>query len=496
MTINYSSKVVNCRGLGSMWRLALRWRGSVYKLIWPDLILYTLCFFIISALYRFGLNQDRRRAFEQVAINLEAFTSKIPIAFVLGFYVSNVITRWWAQFENIAWIDSLGVFTSSMILGSDEGGRLLRRQISRYVNLGCAMALTVISPIVKNKYNTTNHFIEAGFMTRNEKKIIDALTNKTTHPIYWLPFCWAASLVMKARREGRILDDMAVKTLIDEINKSRGMCGMLLCYEWISIPLVYTQIVTVAVWSYFISTLMGRQFLDPSQNIPGYNLDYIIPIFTYIEFLVYVGWLKVAETLVNPFGDDDDDFEILWVIERNLQIGYMMMDEMYGTTPPTQRDIHWDDVFHTKMKNSCNNDFRTEGSHLFDNLGPEFYPAPHEREDLFPVIRSHSFCGKTNCPILDYGNTSRIVLPLKNFSNISPQNNFQNGNTWPSLKDTRHRTKLLNAKMVNEGNNNPKIIEEDSEPSDKEMEHYDSFHSAHEYVLVPRPDSYRNFPKV
>ncbi|KAB7499617.1 hypothetical protein Anas_03435 [Armadillidium nasatum] len=119
-----------------------------------------------------------------------------------------------------------------------------------------------------------------------------------------------------SRREGRILDDMAVKTLIDEINKSRGMCGMLLCYEWISIPLVYTQIVTVAVWSYFISTLMGRQFLDPSQNIPGYNLDYIIPIFTYIEFLVYVGWLKVAETLVNPFGDDDDDFEILWVIER------------------------------------------------------------------------------------------------------------------------------------------------------------------------------------
>ena len=29
-----------------------------------------------------------------------------------------------------------------------------------------------------------------------------------------------------------------------------------------------------------------------------------------------MGWIKVAETLLNPFGEDDEDFQINYLIDR------------------------------------------------------------------------------------------------------------------------------------------------------------------------------------
>ncbi|XP_050729005.1 bestrophin-2-like isoform X2 [Eriocheir sinensis] len=383
MTVTYTHEVADCKGFGNFWRLLFRWRGSVYKLVWMDLLAYTVVYYILSLVYRVALTEDEKRSFEKVALYCNYFSDLIPVSFVLGFYVSIVIKRWWDQYQTLPWPDSLALFVSTSIHGHDRQGRLMRRTILRYVNLAFVLTLTMITPRAKKRFPTLDHILEAGLITANEKKVFSAMVEKTPHSLYYVPLVWAGTLVARARKEGRIRDDFAVKTIVDELNTLRGKCGGLLSYDWISIPLVYTQVVSLAVYTFFLSTIMGRQFLDPRQKYPKNDIDFYFPVFTMLQFFFYMGWLKVAESLVNPFGEDDDDFEVNWLIDRNIQVSYLIVDEMHNEHPELTQDLYWEEVFPQELP-------YTVGSEQYKREPPMGSTAnlqvPEAEQEFLPVV--------------------------------------------------------------------------------------------------------------
>ncbi|KAK6629490.1 hypothetical protein RUM43_003307 [Polyplax serrata] len=164
-----------------------RWRGSVYKLIWRELMAYLCIYYTINVLYRYGLNDEQRRrnpgktfpkenhgqnqrytdekivqevgmrrsrprtkkrnktvttsdatvkitgshlffrpglgstvfgTFEKIRQYFSAHSESIPMSFVLGFYVTLVVGRWWQQYKLLPWPDTLALFVSAAIPGA------------------------------------------------------------------------------------------------------------------------------------------------------------------------------------------------------------------------------------------------------------------------------------------------------------------------------------------------------------------------------------------
>ena len=46
----------------------------------------------------------------------------------------------------------------------------------------------------------------------------------------------------------------------------RESLTLILSYDWVCVPLVYTQLVTIAVYFYFAAALIGSQWVVPESR--------------------------------------------------------------------------------------------------------------------------------------------------------------------------------------------------------------------------------------
>ena len=127
--------------------LFCKWKGSCLKLIWHDVLIFLVIYFILSIFYRYVLfpYPAARQFFELVCIYSDDFSGLIPITFLIGFYVSSVVSRWWDQFMTLPRPDRFALLLVNFVPGQEYFHKNLRRAVMRYVNLSTILVYRLVS---------------------------------------------------------------------------------------------------------------------------------------------------------------------------------------------------------------------------------------------------------------------------------------------------------------------------------------------------------------
>ena len=82
-----------------------------------------------------------------------------------------------------------------------------------------------------------------------------------------------------------------------------------------------------------------------------------------IKFLFLFWWLRFAETLYNPFGEDDEDFELNELLNRHFRVATNIVDDK-ESLPKLQKDmfcnqreqdfVDLNDLYISDIENSSN----------------------------------------------------------------------------------------------------------------------------------------------
>ncbi|TMS39629.1 hypothetical protein L596_006122 [Steinernema carpocapsae] len=98
---------------------------------------------------------------------LGEWLNRIPLIFLLGFFVSVVFNRWVDIFKHIGFIDNLALHVAAILNDSGCEMRLIRRNIIRYAVLSQTLVFRDISLQVRKRFPNNEAIVESDVQNDN-----------------------------------------------------------------------------------------------------------------------------------------------------------------------------------------------------------------------------------------------------------------------------------------------------------------------------------------
>ncbi|PAA70447.1 hypothetical protein BOX15_Mlig028808g1 [Macrostomum lignano] len=388
MAVSYASNIYTKEKLFFL-KLLFRWSGSVWQLLWVDFFFFALAYVGLAVMYHQLLSPTRRITFEAVIRSTGSIRTSVPLSFMLGFFVSSVLSRWWSMCMAIPWMHAPAFYAQGLIESCHKSksdiARKVRITVLRYFNLAWILMMATISLHIKHRFGfmrpkNTREFkltwrqrlelinsdakVQKYFgklITEEEMQVfarsaeLSKDTDWTYTPEYWLPLGWANRIMRRAKNIGCIADERQFLWMVTIAQNFRNDLGIVWTYSEFNIPLVYTQVAVTAVYIFLFSTLLSTQLiesevgLDRHSLVNGSRVDEPgsttgvevlshIPILGSLEFIFYLGWFKIGMCLMNPLGKDKADLPLSEILNSNLKVSVKLGGAEDSLFPPGLTD--------------------------------------------------------------------------------------------------------------------------------------------------------------
>jgi len=305
------------------------WKRSLPRHIGAELLTYLILYYSLYIVYRTALSEEQKHEFEELVSFFKSNVDPLSrdLAFLLGFFVKLVVSRWWGQFTKLPSPDTISLQVHGLVMFDEKEEEALQfsHTIMRYTILSYVLAVKRISTVVQNIFPSTEELIKARLVTREELALMEE--EGDLEKLWWLPLCWGLKLVKIAKNKQKIIPSDHKELIRGIVRFKDGLETSVENYDHLPLPPIYNQVVNVATYAYFLLALVGYQELSSEPEM-------FFPFFLVLKFTFFIGLLKVASAINYPFGDDEDDFQIGELISRHVWATGKILSQYKGAPMP------------------------------------------------------------------------------------------------------------------------------------------------------------------
>lgn len=250
---------------------------------------------------------------------------------VLGFFTSTALRRWYSNANLIPGTNKIiKLFIQSVKEGVPEG-RFIIDQYIRYVLLFWLLNLRIVCEPLRRRYPSVLSIQrKTGLILDNERLRLEEHEKqrggKRTIPL--VVNDWLHALLKDALHK-QVINTSDYWRNIEAVQGLKKGGGNLIKFATQNTPNVLIQTVTIAVYCYGLITILGHQI--SGKNAVTSVLNSYFPMAQSFSFFFFYICLKVGRIASDPFGDDDEDIDVVSLFEDHIADAIRLRNA-YGKT--------------------------------------------------------------------------------------------------------------------------------------------------------------------